>query len=153
MTVRLFTHQGHTDTLAGWAARIGISREALSQRLETGWPVAIALSTPRYGRLSKKNRPRAPRTDAHTMFALLVAYVRHHEAMKRQLNDTLRLFINDVQQQLYAHRDSLAVDLLGNPDPSIFIDREVGNNFAETLPDRLVPSAQDSQNIEFSQCP
>lgn len=42
----LITHQGRTQTVAGWAGDLGMARSTLSNRLRAGWSVEAALSTP-----------------------------------------------------------------------------------------------------------
>lgn len=41
---RFVTYDGRTQTIAQWAAEIGISRQALRHRLEAGWSVKEALT-------------------------------------------------------------------------------------------------------------
>jgi hypothetical protein len=43
---RLFANAGESLTLSEWSERIGISREALRDRIEGGWPLYRALTTP-----------------------------------------------------------------------------------------------------------
>lgn len=43
---RLFTHEGESLTLPEWAERLGIARESLRDRIEGGWELGRALSTP-----------------------------------------------------------------------------------------------------------
>lgn len=43
---RYFTFNGETLTLTEWSARLGISKNTISQRLKYGWSVEEALSTP-----------------------------------------------------------------------------------------------------------
>jgi hypothetical protein len=43
---RVITFGGETLSLPAWAARIGITRESLRDRLEGGWSVERALTTP-----------------------------------------------------------------------------------------------------------
>lgn len=45
-TTMKLTHNGHTDTLRGWARRLGIDKSSLKTRLDRGWPLDKALSTP-----------------------------------------------------------------------------------------------------------
>lgn len=47
------THQGRTMILRDWAAEIGITPNALAQRLYLGWSVERALTTPLKRRSSK----------------------------------------------------------------------------------------------------
>lgn len=43
---RLFTHSGESLTLSEWAERLGMSRESLRDRIDGGWPISLALTTP-----------------------------------------------------------------------------------------------------------
>ena len=45
-TTMTLTHNGHTDTLRGWARRLGMDKSSLKTRLDGGWPLDKALSTP-----------------------------------------------------------------------------------------------------------
>lgn len=51
---RLLTHDGVTLTITAWAARLGLSTEALHYRLRKGWPIERVLSPHKL----KDGRPR-----------------------------------------------------------------------------------------------
>jgi hypothetical protein len=42
----LVTHDGRTDTIAGWAHRLGLKPSTLHQRLRRGWTVRAAMTVP-----------------------------------------------------------------------------------------------------------
>lgn len=42
---KLFAHAGESLTLSEWAERLGIARESLRDRIESGWPLHHALTT------------------------------------------------------------------------------------------------------------
>lgn len=44
--VRKITYEGITDTISGWARRIGCGRESLADRIDSGWDIEKALGTP-----------------------------------------------------------------------------------------------------------
>jgi hypothetical protein len=44
---RLLTHDGLTLPLTDWAVRLGIHKASLRERLMRGWPIDLALSTPK----------------------------------------------------------------------------------------------------------
>lgn len=46
-TSRLITYGGRTQTLAQWAHEIGIGRDTLRHRIESGWSIERALTEPR----------------------------------------------------------------------------------------------------------
>lgn len=43
----LITFNGKTQSLTAWSREVGISRESLRSRMESGWPVERALTEPR----------------------------------------------------------------------------------------------------------
>ena len=43
---RLITVDGVTDTIAGWALRLGVRRQTIVQRLHLGWSERDAVTTP-----------------------------------------------------------------------------------------------------------
>lgn len=43
---RTYTHNGERLTLAAWALRAGINKATIRNRIESGWSMADALSTP-----------------------------------------------------------------------------------------------------------
>lgn len=43
-TVQTYTHNGITDTVAGWSERTGIAKAVIANRLANGWDVADALT-------------------------------------------------------------------------------------------------------------
>lgn len=55
---RLLTFRGETHALAEWCERLGLPRDTVRKRLEGGWPVEEALTTP--------VRPKAPNGAART---------------------------------------------------------------------------------------
>jgi hypothetical protein len=102
---RYLTHDGRTESINYWADKIGISREALIQRLITGWTVAEAVTTPRYNRAAKRVRRKLARviTDdlPHTPVASattpsLDELKSNHLKQQRAVNRTLRQFCRDL---------------------------------------------------------
>ena len=45
-TSRKLVYGGVSDSAAGWAESVGISRKAITKRINRGWPVSKALSLP-----------------------------------------------------------------------------------------------------------
>ena len=45
-SVRLMTYAGETMNMSDWASRLGITKTALSRRIEAGWPLERALTVP-----------------------------------------------------------------------------------------------------------
>ena len=106
---RHLTHDGHTAPLRYWAGKMGISTEALMQRLMGGWSVAEAVTTPKNNRTKKKIRRKlaniltdepaptqAAPVAATVVFPPLAELKRQHVAMQRQFNSLLRQFNRDV---------------------------------------------------------
>jgi hypothetical protein len=117
---RLITHEGRSDSIAGWAARLGISREALSLRLLAGWSIAEAVTTPRHGRTPKRLRRAQAKPQAQpTPFDELK---RQSLAAERQFNSLLRQFNRDLHALMARS-----------------LDRGVVNVRVESAPDRLPP--------------
>lgn len=46
---QFYTFNGETKCMAEWAESLGLTKQALHQRLKSGWTVAQALSTPKAG--------------------------------------------------------------------------------------------------------
>jgi hypothetical protein len=46
VVTRAITHDGVTDSVSGWAKRLGMPSRTLSRRFESGWSVAMALTAP-----------------------------------------------------------------------------------------------------------
>ncbi len=106
---RHLTHDGHTAPLSYWAGKMGISTEALMQRLMFGWTVAEAVTTPKNNRTKKKIRRKLANiladAPAQTQAAPVPASVvfppyeelkRQHLATQRQFNSLLRQFSRDL---------------------------------------------------------
>jgi hypothetical protein len=117
---RYLTHDGRTASLQEWADTIGISREALVQRLLLGWSVAEAVTTPRHKRTPKRLR----REIGHLLSAeeaqpqtvsipLPFEQLRQqHLAIQRQFNSTLRQFNRDLHTLMSRSLDrGVVVDL------------------------------------------
>jgi hypothetical protein len=43
---RVFSYNGETLTMTEWADRLGVHCSAIKERLERGWPLALALTAP-----------------------------------------------------------------------------------------------------------
>jgi hypothetical protein len=126
---RYLTHDGRTASLQEWADTIGISKEALMQRLIGGWTVAEAVTTPRYNRATKTKRrvlarviSESPSQTHAKPVAASVAFLpfeelkRQHLALQRQFNSTLRQFNRDLHAIMSRSLDrgGVVVDLSEN---------------------------------------
>jgi hypothetical protein len=99
---RLITYDGRVDTLAGWAAKLGISREALDQRLLHGWSEAEAVTTKRRARPSKKLRraqtqQQVRKVSPSTPVNLQLEELKRMDlVLQREVTRTLRQFCRDL---------------------------------------------------------
>ncbi|MEH2469744.1 hypothetical protein V1281_001009 [Nitrobacteraceae bacterium AZCC 2161] len=87
---RLIEFQGHTNTIAGWSRKLGISHVTLHMRFKNGWTVKRALTTP----------ARAPRVakPAPLPAAMPTAFDKMKRAnlvQQRELTRMLRQFSRD----------------------------------------------------------
>ena len=134
-TTRYLTHDGHTAPLNYWADRIGITKEALMQRLICGWSVAEAVTTAKHNKQAKRVRRKLARmladdqsqTKASPKSAPAIAspsdeLKRQHLAIQRHFNSLLRQFNRDLHA------------LMG---------RGVGLVHVETSNDRSTPVTRD----------
>jgi hypothetical protein len=130
---RYITHEGYTAPLNYWADKIGISKEALVQRLICGWTVAEAVTTAKHNRQGKRVRrklarviaddqPQAQVNRVTPLFPPLEELKRQHLATQRQFNSLLRQFNRDLHA------------LMG---------RGVGLVIVENANDRTTPVARD----------
>ena len=55
-SIRRYTHDGLSLTIAEWADRTGIPHGALGKRLKDGWTIAAAVTTPCANRANSANR-------------------------------------------------------------------------------------------------
>jgi hypothetical protein len=113
---RYLTHDGRTASLQEWADTIGISREALVQRLLLGWSVAEAVTTPRHKRTPKRLRREigqllsAEQAQPTVPTFLPFDELKHqHLAILRQFNSTLRQFNGDLHALMSRSLDRGAV--------------------------------------------
>lgn len=60
-TVRLLTFNGETFNVSEWAERLGINPSSLTERLDRGWPLEIALTT---GKSHKERSPMRTRSSS-----------------------------------------------------------------------------------------
>lgn len=134
---RLLTHDGHTAPLNYWADKIGITKEALMQRLVGGWTVAEAVTTPRYNRARKRVRRQLARVICDDQPQIqtspeiatpspLHELTRHNLAVQRQFNSVLRQFNRDLHA------------LMGRS-----LDRGVVADLLKSASDRSTPVARD----------
>jgi hypothetical protein len=131
---RYLTHDGRTASLQEWADQIGISREALVQRLLLGWPVAEAVTTPRHKRTPKRLRREIgqllhdgqPRPQKVPMPLPFEQLRQQHLAIQRQFNSTLRQFNRDLHAIMSRSLDrGVVVDLSENANDRSLPSREI----------------------------
>jgi hypothetical protein len=129
----LITHKGKTNTIAGWSKEVGIHHAVIYMRLENGWSVTKALTTPVRQR-GPNRRPKPPQQPrVLTPSEHDVELKRHYLSMQRQFNSTLRQFNRDLHAIMGRSLDrGVVVDLLESAsDRSIPVARglpEIGNS-------------------------
>ena len=131
MPVRRITHEGRTDTISGWAETVGISHDAIIQRLRRGWTEAEAVTTrntcraPNRGkRMRARIRAQAiPVRKAPLTFPPFEELKRQHLAIQRQFNSLLRQFNRDLHGLIGR---GVVVDLNKlRPDRTISVARDL----------------------------
>lgn len=149
---RMITHNGQTKTVTGWAKSVGMSRAALSYRLDNGWSLSDAITIPiaphQYFKAERKREVQAPSKKSDTLVPLL----RANMAAQREFTRTLRQFNRELMLLMSRSHDVARLhamaQAIGQPDPSMFGGPGVVSNFAETLSDRSLPSAQETSKLE-----
>jgi hypothetical protein len=126
---RTLSYNGETRTLREWAQRMGVSHQVLRYRLDAGWAVEEALSTPIQPRGLSESDFHARRTDDEAR--LRMSLVRAHFAQ----------LVKDIDRALVAFERQLST-LSG--------DRGVVANIEEKPKDRATSPMQDSSNLEIS---
>lgn len=132
---RFITHNGCVDTLAGWAAKLGISREALDQRLLHGWSEAEAVTTKRRARPPKKVRLATQQSNVGNTTTSTPANRQLDELkrmdllQRREVTRTLRQFCRDLEAIMSRGvvRD-LARWPVDRSIPSMRVLRQIGNS-------------------------
>jgi hypothetical protein len=97
---RRITHNGRTDTLAGWARTLGISHGAMLWRIRSGWTEAEIVTLRNTCRSRNKGfRARAIIVKQAVQTPALPCFdemKRQHLAAQRQFNSLLRQFNRDL---------------------------------------------------------
>lgn len=103
--MRLIEFNGEARPLFDWAQRTGISSDTLAKRLNLGWSVEEALTTP-VGKQGRKPKPiRAP-SIAHALPALR-DWQRDMHAAHRQMTRSVRSFVRQMEEQMAELRHGL----------------------------------------------
>jgi hypothetical protein len=128
MMTRLITHNGHTNTISGWAAINGITRVAMRQRLRRGWTEAEACTTKLVKGNNRKEHALINQPTSITSPSL-DELKSNHLKQRRLVNRTLRQFCRDLDAIMSRGVDR---DLLKSSfDRSIPVARglpEIGNS-------------------------
>lgn len=160
MSKRTVNHNGQSKSLSAWSRETGISAQLIKYRLDTGWPIADALTTP----AKELNRARALRCakakERHEQKVTIAfadvlpawpafadAKRREAEKMRRDLRRALRQLIRDTEQRAATIGRHFAIGVASLIDEA---DRGVGRNFPKNERDRMSSSAQESTELEFS---
>jgi hypothetical protein len=138
-TPRLLTLHGKTLSISAWARHTGISRQAIHNRLNSGWTVERTLTSS----LLKSGRPtKQPKPVSFTPFHELQ---RQHLAITQQLRDALRVCLRGIEQHLSSQ---LANYVKANGMPEAMRHRGVGSNFLEKPRHRTHSTAQETTELE-----
>lgn len=127
---RNITHDGQTLTIAEWADKTGQSPQLLHYRLNSGWPIADALTKP------TGKRGRAPYSDG--------ALAEREKAQKAarikdsQIRREFSKLINELDRSLNAFHFRLADILDAQPD-----DRGAIKSSGSDRPDQLIRTVQE----------
>lgn len=104
---RMLTHRGITDTVTGWARRLGMRRDSLSKRLHKGWTVEEALETPCTGRGDRDARLALARAERNAAWAPADDYVqRRRTGVRYEDCAASQMFVN-------AHPHGATLDEIG----------------------------------------
>ena len=122
---RLITFNGHTDTLSGWAARNGITRAAMRQRLARGWTETDACTIKRVSG-NNRNEHASIKQPTSINSLRLDELKRMDIVLQREVTRTLRQFCRDLEA---------------------IMSRGVDRNFAEWPVDRSIPSMRVLRKI------
>jgi hypothetical protein len=93
---RLITCNGHTDTISGWAARNGITRAAMRQRLQRGWTETDACTIKRVNGNNRKEHVSIEQPTSVTSLRLDEPK-RMDLMLQREVTRTLRQFNRDLE--------------------------------------------------------
>lgn len=117
---RYLTHDGRTMTMAQWSRETGIGFGTLRKRIEAGWSVASALTTPLH--INGRNRKH---------YSIGSAQVERDERALRQRCERV------IRKHTAAMEAELRAVILSE-------SRGVGADFVETAKDRRPSVAQES---------
>jgi hypothetical protein len=127
---RLITHNGHTNTMSGWAAKNGITRAAMRQRLARGWTEHEACSIKRVVGSSRTERTSTPVKQAQPTASITLLHLdelkRMDLVLQREVTRTLRQFTRDLEA---------------------IMRRGVAHNLSYLAPDRSIPVARGLPQI------
>jgi hypothetical protein len=127
------TYLGKTKTIAEWSKQTGLPIGAIRKRLQHGWTIEQALTTP----LGVNGRPR--KGPAFEPFA---AMVRQHEQMRMQLEAMFRQFIRGAQLEL----GQLSADYLNSV-------RDQANTMARDAVKNMPGASADFPACPTDRCP
>ncbi|WP_041358097.1 hypothetical protein [Nitrobacter hamburgensis] len=129
-------------SVVDWSRLTGISADLIAKRLKAGWSVELALTAPLDTR-GRKRKPKVkqPKDRLALPLPALVDYQRDMHTAHRRLSQSVRAFIREMEQQMADLRHGLD-QLMAAQQADIYRGRV--ENFEESRPDRMSPSAPDS---------
>ncbi|WP_314945901.1 hypothetical protein [Bradyrhizobium cosmicum] len=145
--MRLIEFNGEARPLFDWAQRTGISSDTLAKRLNSGWSMEEALTTP-VGKQGRKPKPTLAPSIAHALPALR-DYQRDMHAAHRQMTRSVRLFVRQMEEQMAELRHSLDQHMAAQREEAhrnaaASHTRGVGQKAQEIVRDRCSRVAQES---------
>jgi len=123
------TYNGHTDTIAGWAARTGITPSAMYQRLQRGWTVEEVCANKRIRSSARRVAPPVTPPVVSATTLRLEELKRMDLMLQREVNRALRQFCRDLDaimtRGVVRDRARWPVD---RSIPSMRVSRQIGNS-------------------------
>lgn len=139
---RLLTLYGKTMNVVQWEKQTGLSRGTINYRLNAGWPIERALTSP----LVSAGRPK--KRLKQVPFPPFKDLEREHLAIMRQLNVALRMYVRVSERQMDAIcrglTDRMAQDNDAAANEASKTTRGVGRNLAKKPKDRTHSTSRET---------
>ena len=145
MTIRTLTYEGLTLSIREWTERTGLTEETIRARLRAGWTTERVLKPT----LDRRGRKRTPKPTL--LGKELPAWNRYQHSVHtahRQLTQSIRLFLRDIEQQMAELRHQVDADLAAQHERAtraVLASHAPGvvTDLAQRPNDRSPPVAQD----------
>lgn len=145
--MRLIKFNGETRLLADWARQSGMSSDTLTNRLNLGWSVEEALTTP-VGKQGRKPRT-LPAPSLVQALPALTDWQHDMHAAHRQMTRSVRAFVRQMEEQMAELRHGLDQHLAAQRDEvksNVLAShtRGVGQSISKSANDRSSRVTQES---------